>query len=165
MALTYEPIATISMSGTNTATFSSIPNTYTDLRVVVLAKHSSQGVLRMIFNSDTAGNYSHTNLNGNGTSVSSPRDTNTNGIYLNFQQNLSDTEFALAEVNVFSYTGSTNKTALFGVSGDYAASRGEVSRGVGLWRNTSVITSISFIVPNNAFASGSTATLYGIKAA
>ena len=161
MAATYEPIATMSMSAGNTATFSSIPNTYTDLRIVILAKHSSQGVLRMTFNSDTATNYSLTILKGDGVSATSSRDTNTDGIYLNFQQNLSSTEFALAQVDIFSYAGNTNKTALFGVSGEYNT-RNEISRGVGLWRYTSAITSISFIVPNNAFASGSVATLYGI---
>ena len=163
---TYEPIATVSLGGVNIATFSSIPNTYTDLRVVVVAKHSSQGILKMYFNSDNGApyNYSHTNLKGNGLTASSSRDQNTDGIYVNFNQNLSTTYFGLAEVDIFSYAGSTNKTALFSSSGEYV-SRNEITRGVGLWRNTAAITSVSFSVSNNAYDSGSTASLYGIKRA
>ena len=40
-----------------------------------------------------------------------------------------------------------------------------VSMRVGLWRNTNAITSVSFKANGTTWKSGSTFTLYGIKAA
>jgi len=61
-----------------------------------------------------------------------------------------------------SYAGSTNKTVLSEAANDKNGS-GIVNRLVGLWRNTSAITSIT----GTTFAGTltGTATLYGIKAA
>ena len=65
--------------------------------------------------------------------------------------------------DVFSYAGSTFKTVLGEASLD-ANGSGYVSRGVGLWRSTSAINSINiFSTVSNSFATGTTATLYGIK--
>lgn len=166
MPATYEPIATVSMAGTNTATFSSIPNTYTDLKVVIFVKHISQGILNMRFNGDsTSGNYSHTNLRANGTTVAAVRDSSTGGLYLNFQQNLSDTYFAFATVDIMAYNSSNFKTSIWTVANDNHTTRGEVCIGAGSWKVTDAITSVSFTVANQPYDSGSTATLYGIKAA
>lgn len=115
----------------------------------------------MTFNGDTGLNYSSTSITGDGTTAASRRQTNASSISVQNGQNLSATEFGFLEVNIFSYAGSTNKTALYGMSGEYNA-RHEVNRGVGLWRNTSAITSIGFTIANSPFDSGSTATLYGI---
>ena len=84
MALTYDPIATTTISGssTNTYTFSSIPSTYTDL---VLAFANFQGTTNysfaLRFNGDSGSNYSYTVLEGNGTSASSGTSTSTTGYY------------------------------------------------------------------------------------
>jgi hypothetical protein len=58
MATTYEPIATTTL-GTAAAsiTFSSIPATYTDLRLVVMCKLLAHQLLMFRFNSDTGSNY------------------------------------------------------------------------------------------------------------
>jgi hypothetical protein len=68
----------------------------------------------------------------------------------------------LQTVDIFSYAGSTNKTALVTSQSDQNGS-GAVERSCGLWRNTAAITRID-IFPNSAnnFATGTTATLYGI---
>ena len=62
MASTYEPIATTTLgSAASSITFSSIPATYTDLRLVLVHTPSaSTGNAQMQFNSDTATNYSYT---------------------------------------------------------------------------------------------------------
>ena len=83
MPATYEPIATTTLgSAVNSFTFSSIPNTYTDLvLVVVVPTAASSGTFGLRFNSDTASNYSHTTLSGNGSSaVSYAGDTQTSFI-------------------------------------------------------------------------------------
>jgi hypothetical protein len=58
---------------------------------------------------------------------------------------------------------STYKTVLSALANDKNGS-GSVDRVVGLWSNTSAINSVSVVGGAN-FVSGSTITLYGIKAA
>jgi hypothetical protein len=74
MAPTYEPIATTTL-GTAAAsiTFSSIPATYTDLRLVVVAKAVSASTLDVRFNNDSGTNYSKTEISGDGSSAVSFR--------------------------------------------------------------------------------------------
>ena len=63
--------------------------------------------------------------------------------------------------NIMNYTN----TAIFKpVVGRYDYS-GQVETHAGLWRNTAAITSVSMVSLGQAFVTGSTFTLYGIKAA
>jgi hypothetical protein len=66
-------------------------------------------------------------------------------------------------IDLFSYAGSTNKTILTTTSTDKNGSGG-VGRIVSLWRSTSAITGITITDGGAGFgwASGTTATLYGI---
>ena len=60
--------------------------------------------------------------------------------------------------------GSTYKTALISYSEDTNGA-GATGVKVTLWRSTSAITNITFTTSTSTFATGTTATLYGIKAA
>ena len=72
MASTYTAIATQTASGSTTAlTFSSIPQTYTDLVIVCLLTAGNTGDAYLRYNSDTGTNYSDTALRGNGSAASS----------------------------------------------------------------------------------------------
>jgi hypothetical protein len=164
MPTTYDPIATQTLAiAAVSIDFTSIPSTYTDLKLVVTGKNGVAGsFLRLQFNGDTGNNYSNTNLYGNGSSATSSRSTSAPGISFR----ISDaSQPGLNVIDIFSYQGSTFKTALIEVNNDLNGS-GEVNRIVGLWRNTAAITSLSFF-PYSAgsmlWAVGTTATLYGIK--
>lgn len=163
MPATYEPIATTTLaSAAATITFSSIPATYTDIRLVVIgAMASGTGYWTFRLNSDSGNNYSVTTLNGNGAAASSSRETNYNAGYLFFANSIG-TSLTMATLDLFSYAGSTNKTSLATYSGDLNGS-GNVERSVNLWRNTAAINTLT-IRPETAnnFAAGTTATLYGI---
>jgi hypothetical protein len=163
MASTYEPIATTTLgSAASSITFSSISSAYTDLRVVLVGK-SSTGDLTIAyrFNSDTGSNYSYTSLYGNGTSALSNRGSNNSYAFPVSNSDLVSSQPQMLTIDVFSYAGSTNKTALATFSQDLNGS-GSVYRTVNLWRSVSAITSISLLVLSNDFAIGTTATLYGI---
>jgi hypothetical protein len=161
---TYEPIATTTLGTAGTITFSSIPATYTDLRLVITGITSSATILTLRINGDTATNYSHTYIQGNGTAVTSSRATSDTSIDFHNVQVTSTTLPFFASADFFSYAGSTNKTVLMNMNLDKNGS-GEVDTRVGLWRSTSAITSL-LIEPNAGnLAIGTTATLYGIKAA
>lgn len=161
MPATYEPIATTTLgSAASSITFSSIPGTYTDLVLIFAGKgNSSNDDLRLQFNGDTGTNYSRTDLYGDGTSAASARGTGGADIRIAASDGL-DTNMAFLKVDIFSYAGSTNKTCLVSWSHDKNGS-GYVYNQVGLWRNTSAITSVRLSL-NTQFAANTTATLYGI---
>jgi hypothetical protein len=143
MPTTYEPIATTTLgSDTANVTFSTISGSYTDLILVLSAKGSvnDRSVL-LQFNSDTGSNYSATYVFGSGSSASSGRYT---------------------IMNIQNYSNSTTYKTLVGR--ESVASIG-VDAVVGLWRSTNAITTIKLLLNEGNFKSGSTFTLYGIKAA
>jgi len=155
-------IATTTLSSaTSSITFSSIPSTYTDLRVVLTIKSvSNADNLQIRFNSDSATNYSQTLLTGNGTAASSTRYTSQSVIW--DATSLSTTQPSFITLDIFSYAGSTYKTALMSSNEDYNGS-GFVKASVQLWRSTSAINTILMQMPSTfTFAAGTTATLYGI---
>ena len=163
MPATYEPIATQTL-GTAAASidFTSIPATYTDLRVVLVCTVSTADPLLVRFNSDSGANYSRTVLAGDGSTADSLRQTSTNQIFIT-RVSRSTTIPAMNTIDVFSYAGSTNKTALITDVADKNGS-GVVANIVGLWRNTAAITSINLsTLSAYNFNIGTTATLYGIK--
>jgi hypothetical protein len=76
---------------------------------------------------------------------------------------ITDTKNTFFSYDFFSYAGSTFKTILIEQNQDLNGS-GSVIRRVGLWRDTSAITTIFFDTATvNGFPTGTTATLYGIK--
>ena len=166
MPKTYEPIATQTLgSAAATVTFSSIPSTYTYLVLVMdYSITSANDSVYMRLNADSGSNYSNTTLSGNGSSAISGRDTSSSqGIRLsafNTAQGASTRQVNITQFQ--NYANSTNNKAVL----NRYSSVGGTETVVGLWRNTSAITSILlrfFSTPN--FEAGSTFTLYGIKAA
>jgi hypothetical protein len=167
MPATYEPIATTTL-GSNAAniTFSSITSAYTDLRIVILVKGNSatNQDLNVQFNSDTGGNYSTTAIYTNGGSITTYRQTSTTSIIaasIVFPNLGNGDSRGLATIDVFSYAGSTNKT-LLGTGSNDQNGAGFVSKQVGLWRNASAINSVKLYPGGGTFATGDTATIYGI---
>jgi len=146
-------------SATATVTFSSIPGTYTDLVLVVMAKNSaSDGDLCIRFNSDTATNYSYTFIYGTGGSAVSTRGSNFNRIRIGRTDN---TNACPNIIQIQDYSNATtNKTAI-----SRSQNTALILANVGLWRNTNAITSISIFDDNGLnFTTGSTFRLYGIQA-
>lgn len=161
---TYTPIATQTLgSAAPTVTFSSIPQTYTDLVLVASVQASSSGQgLSMQFNGDggTGSLYSNTGLRANGSTVVTFRQTsNTNCLLSNIAEPPTSNSFGLyiAQFNNYSNT-SVNKTIL--VRSNSAAFATETF--VDLWRNTNAINSILISISGGNIAAGSTFTLYGI---
>lgn len=154
---TYVALETLTITSTTASvTFSSIPQNYTDLRLVVNGALTSLEDIGIQFNSDTGSNYSYTNIYGNGSAAGSQRQSNMTVMYvgaLNGSQSSSVFDF-------MNYSNSTTyKTVL---SGSYAASWCVFAK-VGLWRSTAAINTIK-VMPVNSFTSGTTLTLYGIAA-
>jgi hypothetical protein len=166
MASTYTPIATTTLgSAASSVTFSSIPQTYTDLIVISDMAYTStsttyQGMQVGNGSVDTGNNYGGTFMGGSGTAASSGR--NTDVPYYNFLTNATGTVRTQAITQIMNYSNTTTYktelTRMIDVTSVYAS--------VYTWRSTSAINIIKIIdIFGNNFATGSTFTVYGIKAA
>ena len=144
----------------STITFNSIPQTYTDLRLVFTGSGTS-GYYAMRFNGSSSSFYSVTFLVGNGSITESGSNNSNPYFYLGYFNSLSS-DMCMYVSDIFSYSGSTYKTILTAESYDKNGS-GEVNRTVGLWSTTAAVTSITIMnTLGTNFLAGTTATLYGI---
>ena len=160
MALTYEPIAT-GTTGGNSITFSSIPNTYTDLRLVVAGKQSNGGTnILLNFNGDGGSNYSQTYLVGNGSSASSGRFSNFTTTICAMGTGSSTTAFLMI-ADIMNYSNTTTYKTMIWRSNDPNATDAAVL----LYRSTSAINSINMQVQASNFTTNTIFSIYGIKAA
>jgi len=156
-------IATTTLSSAaSTITFSSIPATYTDLRLV-LNMAPTVGLPPEFRLNGSASGYSQTTLYGTGSAAGSSRETNVTIGWYGLRRTGVATYPALFTVDIFSYAGNTNKTGLITGNNDRNGA-GSVEYHVALWRDTSAVNSITMRIDNGAasYAAGTTATLYGI---
>jgi hypothetical protein len=164
---TYTPIyATTLSSNTTSVTFSNIPSTFTDLVLVVNGKSVTAGSaangMRSTFNNDSSALYSETGFSGDGTSASSYR------LSSNTYLNLGDLSQASAGpsaniINIMNYSSTTTNKTVLTRSNNPSSGVGAI---VGIYRSTIPITSITLTRDGSInIASGTTFTLYGIKAA
>lgn len=167
MPITYYPIATQTLgSAAASVTFSSIPSTYTDLMLIMdFSLTTANDSVFLRFNTDTSTAYSNTTISGNGTSAISGRDTSSiYGIRLsayNTAQSASTRQANITQIQNYANT-TTYKTLL-----NRYSSTGGTETVVGLWRDTPAAINqivLRFSGSSN-FETGSTFTLYGIKAA
>lgn len=162
---TYDAIQSYTLtSATNTVTFGSIPQTYTDLVLVHSTQLTGNVNVWMQFNSDTGTNYSITLFEGNGSTAASAKVSNQTRIQLDSTAfpPFSGSAFAPNVLHIMNYSNSTTYKSVLSRSNNAASGVGLFA---GLWRSTSPITSIALIAGAVNFASGSTFSLYGIKAA
>jgi hypothetical protein len=164
MPITYEPLATTTLgSAAASITFSTISGAYTDLVLVFFTPSNSiNDDMYLQYNSDTGSNYSNTILRGNGTTASSTRTSNTTGARFSDQSSPTTTTSNTAIINIMNYANTT--TYKTNISRSNNASTG-VDAMATLWRNTAAITSIKVYPASGNMATGTIATLYGIKAA
>ena len=161
---TYTPIATYTATGTIASyTFSSIPSTYTDLRIVCLPFISAgPDDIRLRFNGDTSSNYSSTLLRGSGSAVISAKDNGATYLGWNGYASSATSDTSITTIDILNYTNTSIYKSVL--------SRGNLASGflnatTGTWRSTSAITSITLIGGGANITTNSIFTLYGIAAA
>ena len=166
MASTYEPIATYTATGSIASyTFTSIPSTYTDLVLICRLATSGGNTNSLLeLNGDTGTNYSETALGGSGSSATSARWSNQYGAYIDYYAQATTTVGDyMSIVNFNNYSNTTTYKTILARTG--VASRGTDAI-INTWRNTAAISSIKITNGSSQnILTGSTFTLYGIKAA
>lgn len=161
MPSTYSTIATQTLgTATNLITFSSIPQTYTDLILVANSIMSpSSDILIRVGNgsADSGSNYSRCHMFGYSGGVVSDRANNLTNIVASSYTNQGSI--------IANFNGYSNITTFKPVTLRNDISADITYASINMWRNTSAINTMTLSHPSRNFAVGSIFTLYGIKAA
>jgi len=164
MAYSYKLIEAKTLTTTTASiTFSSIPQTYTDLLVLISARGDAGGQrdCYISFNGSTS-NFSNRYMEMSNSLVAS----GTTARYIGAVSGTTTTAniFSNGAIYIPNYTSSQYKS----FSGDYVAENNAQSTQVltlsaQLWSNTAAITSIGFAPSSGSFIQYSTFYLYGIN--
>jgi hypothetical protein len=159
MPKTYEPIASVTLTGNQTGfDFTGIPQTYTDLVLIIDANTTVivNGFIQ--FNSDASTLYSNVYLYGSGSGTASGRESTKTKSYFPDAYFITGKGIHIAHIMNYSNT-TTYKTI---ITRENVREAFIFERTI-LYRSTSAITSIN--LTGGTFVTGSTFSLYGIKAA
>ena len=165
------PISTVTVGsgGASNITFTNIPQTYTDLKLVLSTRSSRatvQDTFNLLFNSSASG-YSYRRLYSDGSSGSgsdtSSGDTSLTTAYTQGGSGTANT-FGSLELYIPNYTSSVVKS----VSSDGVSENNATTSYLGLvasaWSGTAPITSITLTpTTGGTLQQYSSATLYGIR--
>jgi hypothetical protein len=172
MAATYTLISSQVLGSTATSvTFSSIPQTYTDLKLVASTRDTTSGVIAanivLTMNGDTTTNYSSTVLRGNGATTSNQSYSTNNSFQINNASAGSASTANTFGNNEFyfpNYTTTGAKQNLFIGGGENNAATAWIGITASLYRGTAAITSITYTLDTSlVMAVGSSFYLYGIS--
>ena len=166
MANTFVKIQTITLTGTQAnIEFTSIPQTYTDLKMVYSLRSNDTNA--------NGGNFFYFQFNGAGFTNLSAKIVGGNGSTTNSGSgslyafmNPSDftaTVFSNGEFYIPRYTSAQNKSYSIDSANENNATAANINFGAGLWSDIAAVTSIKLVPYSGSFVQYSTATLYGIK--
>jgi hypothetical protein len=172
MAATYNLISSqVLGSSAASVTFSSIPQTYTDL-VLKVSSATNDGYFydqfHIVFNSNTSAVYSDTWMNNNGSSGGGSSNATGNSYNYVFAGIAGGTAtantFGSTEIYIPSYTSSQQKPfSSFFVTENNSASLYQVGAAADLFQSTAAITSIALTPKYGSFIQYSSFYLYGIR--
>ena len=160
-------IATATLSGVTTTTFSSIPGTYKSLQLRFNVISASSGdSIALCFNGDTATNYVRHSIYGNNSNIvaggltARPQITMF-GVYAGTP---ASTYPNVGITDIIDYASTSKNKVVKTLSGadSNSATVSEIDVISGLWLNTAAITSITVFTSSN-MNSGTTIALYGIN--
>ena len=162
MAIT--KIQTVTTTGAEAVIdFTSIPATFTDLWVEVSARTgAADDNLFYKFNGSTS-SYTVRNLLGIGSGSGVSQTPSISAMQAGGLRNTTASTFGSTSIYVPNYAGATNKSSSVDHTSEGNETQAYQFLVANLWANTSAITQITlFLQGGGNFASGSTATLYGI---
>lgn len=168
-ALTQIDKITVGATGTAQIVFSGIPDSYTNLKLVLVARgtrvDNSTNVL-MYFNGDTGTNYNYQYFIAYGASTTANESLNKISMYLGAMPTALSPGPAASQFNVdlSGYRTPFNKTMWSSNVDYYSYSAGYQKQTTysGYWKDVSPITSIHLYPQYGGFASGTVAVLYGM---
>jgi hypothetical protein len=165
----YESIATYTLgSAQSSVTFSSIPSTYKQLQLRLIARASGSGgsFVSLKVNGDTSnGNYARHLLVGDGANANAYANVGTaTNLGKIADSSNSANIFGTFVLDILDYTNTNKNTTFRSLGGFDGNGGGEVDFNSIVWLNTSAISSITLTeVFGTNFTANSQFALYGIK--
>jgi hypothetical protein len=157
--MTYVALANITLgSSASQVTFSSIPATFRDLILVAEGTLTGSSVgVGLRYNSDAGSNYQSVIISGSGTAAGAAGNAGTNIADVAFFGDTSKMNFI---TQIMDYSATDKHKTLLSRSNQGGTF---VLLYTSRWANTAAITSVGVFALTNAFASGTTLSLYGIR--
>lgn len=161
---------TVGASGAATIDFTSIPQTFTDLKIVASlrgTRANNISELGIQFNGVTTSSYNYRVLRGNGATADSFNGS-AGQVYayggIHPAASATASVFGNAEIYIPNYTSANNKSFSVDAVQETNGTTAYQILSADIFNNTAAITSIKFYsLDSDNFAQYSTATLYGIK--
>jgi len=169
MANTFKLISTQTLSSAAASvTFSSIPGTYTDLKLIgSFASAGGSAIGGYVTFNGSSSNYSDRYMQGTGgtsttvNSGSSP--LGTNRIYFGVGQPSSSGGWSNIEIYIPNYTASTYKSLNIDEVAGLGSTTSYQQQISGQWADTTAITSLALALDSVNMQAGTSFSLYGIK--
>lgn len=166
---TYDKISTLTSDGSSTVlSFTSIPATYTDLRLSIRPSTSALSTSKITINNVTSGDYSNINLNAGRSGFGDSRTAATTNMSLqagSASYTLNNPDVNTFYIDFLRYADTTVFKTVIAYLGYDRGDGGQVGQFVCMWNFTTAINRIDFILDSGTLNSEATATLYGIKKA
>jgi len=163
MATTYKLIESqVLGSTTASVTFSAIPATYTDLKVVASVRGTAATVnqsYQMTFNGTSTTGLTMRRLYGSGAAAASDTNITSEGVGATATANT----FSNDEYYIPNYASANYKSFSIDNVGENNGATAYTLLDAGLWSNTAAITSIVFTGTAGSFVQYSSFNLYGIS--
>jgi hypothetical protein len=165
MANTFKKIQTVTVGAGGAANieFTSIPQTYTDLKIVYSLRSNDTNAnggnfFYFQFNNTGFTGLSAKILGGNGSTTNS----GTGSLYAFMNpSDFTASTFSNGEFYMPNYTSANNKSYSIDSANENNATS-NINLGAGLWSNTAAVTSVKFAPYSGSFVQYSSATLYGV---
>jgi hypothetical protein len=162
MAITFDLISTTTLTGNSDLLISSIPQTYTDLKLIIAADCSAQQEYFMRLNNN-AGSYYSQIMTTNGSSLGGAFVSNESSLGVG-AGDPNATSRGASHVDLFNYSSTTQKKT--GIIRWFYTYTGQESKHNAFTFDTaSAITSIKLFTNTGTWTNDAFAWLYGIKAA
>jgi hypothetical protein len=152
---TYTALATVTLGGSDTEiVFSSIPQSYRDLVVVIGGSANAGTSPSLRFNNDSGSNYNIVRMYANGSTYSSQSFNATYG-----SVGFMNTEKSTVVAHIMDYSATDKHKTALGRSSNTDTLRLEIVR----WANTSAITTLEVRMDGGSlYSTGTVMSLYGI---
>lgn len=166
MSVFLQPIFTQTASGSaNSITFNNIPQTYTDLQIVISARSTTSSYIDYCtawYNGDRNSIYTDTYVYASNGGTGSSGDNATTAVNIGAYPAATSGTGVFGSINYYmpNYRSSNYKSAM----SDFVLDASTYNLGcwATLYSSSNAITSVSFYAGSGNFASGSTFSLYGI---
>jgi hypothetical protein len=159
---------TVGSGGASNIEFTSIPQTYTDLQILLSCRTAQAAItddIYMILSGDVTTSYSGRILAGDGTSGSSFSYSASGGAFSGPVAGASATSntFGNSLITIPNYAGSTNKSISYDAVTETNGTLGRQQIAANLFAKTTAVTSVKFITAASAnFVQHSSISIYGI---